>query len=322
MIVFDFRFDGASDDDELVLKALHEAKRHGVPVIAGVTSFDPQGNPVSDAGFKDAITAWGHACLGMKNNALPTVNLALRRKHGGIVRSLSLAAAQHSATAESPFRIESGHSLQIMDGTGSGNYVAFPVASKLDSAQTDGCEAQSAGDTAFPLRFDPSPRKQLRSPDVRFAYATLVEHASETDLSAFKNKIVIVGQSNDANERFDIQQGATREARQGFELQADAIRTLLDVKSVRDVLRPLDTPWQVVLITAVCVLGILLALVSGSLQSVWRVLLLCACVVAYGALASLVYREARIVLPLSYPIAASLLTFFATRNAFTKGVRT
>ncbi len=318
-IVFDFRFDGVSTADAPLRAALLDAKVAGVPVIAAASAFDSQGNPISDAGFKDAITAWGHACIGMKGLTLPTVNLVLQRADGENVLALSLAAIV-TATQEKPvIRAKAERRLLIREDADLPGLIAYPGALRVTSAQQHGCEALHAGDVIYPLRFDLSPLADLRADGIRHAYADAIAYDDAAARAAFADRIVIVGQVSDAGERFDVRQGAAHELRHGVELQADAIRTLLDVRSVRDVLRPLATPWQAVLMTAMCVLGMVLALAAGTLHRLWRALLLGAGVIGYALLAALAYREARIVMPLTYPIAAALVTFFATRHAFKKG---
>ncbi len=314
LIVFDLRFDAASEADGPLREALRTA---AVPVVAAASAFTAKGEPITDAGFRDAIAAWGHACLGLRLLALPEVNLVLGRPSGA-VRSLALAAALTLAEPESPWRIGDEHQLRIL-ASPRGAHTDYPAGPPFESAQMENCPAQQLHDTPYVLRFDVAPAGHWRKPEARMAYAAALEAEPDTLAQFVRDKIVIVGVDDSPAEQFGVRQGGSRTERTGFELQADALRAVLATRSLQDVPRAVGLAWQMLLMIGAGVLGVWLGLAwrtAGRPRALAAWLSLMAGLGGYAFTATVIYRYHHLVLPLVYPALAASLALAATHRVF------
>ncbi len=155
----------------------------------------------------------------------------------------------------------------------------------------------------------------LRAATVRVPYERLLAPGAP-ELAAARGKIALVGLQVGDDENFEVIRGLQRESRWGMELQADALRALLEVKSSADLQQPLAPAWQVVAILALSVAATLAALARVRLFPALPWLVAGGLTVCGGVLAFVLYRQLRVTLPVTYLLAAVLTAFFTSRRVF------
>lgn len=315
-VVFDLRFDGASPADAELGEAILAAQSAGTAVVAGASEFHRDGTPISEAAFVNDLAGWAMLCLGLKDGRLPEVPLAAESERGRYVESLVLTAAR-AAGFDPPFRDISDLSrgLYVRDGSPRGLLQPYPVKRRVGEGVAFGCSALAEKDLASLFRFDLSPLEALRAATVRVPYERLLAPGAP-ELAAARGKIALVGLQVGDDENFEVIRGLQRESRWGMELQADALRALLEVKSSADLQQPLAPAWQVVAILALSVAATLAALARVRLFPALPWLVAGGLTVCVGVLAFVLYRQLRVTLPVTYLLAAVLTAFFTSRRVF------
>jgi CHASE2 domain-containing sensor protein len=258
------------------------------------------------AALREAPTRWGSTCIGHQGLVSPAITPLLTEKSGAAAPIPSLVLAALAADENRrPLDVDSeANRIRLVDA---GGQRVIPVdVSWVEEARTPGnCPIIEVGDQVAFLVVDPTPLPVLREPSRRLAFEDLLPPdraiVRAPDLTG---KIVLVGEEAEGD-TLSIQRGLSAESRYGFEVQADALNTLL----LGVVIRPLAPAAQLIV-------TLLLSLTAGLLRSpaldgrtIARRSMLAATIVAYLAVGVYAYVASRLMVNTVYHLAALFLTY-------------
>ncbi|HEY7474946.1 MAG TPA: CHAT domain-containing protein [Vicinamibacterales bacterium] len=295
-IGFDLLFEqGYPPCDSKLAGAIGRARTSGTPVVVGVQHLEwveRTPHPRIAESLRGAVAdGWGMVLGSPGERKLPLASAPPAMRSGpieetevGVVPSFSLRIAMLAKSAK-PGSLHASldpraRVIRLRDA----NRVvveAIPVVDRFQSTIVHVPEAAQLTGREHPYR------------DV------LAGAAQAGSLAAFKNSIVIVGYKSEAD-RWDI--GRDRPL-YGVHMQASAVSNLLE----GDYVRPLTVWWHYIAIVVMAVVAVLLRTRFRR----WRgARALAVVLVAYGALAIVLYSAGRIVLDFSYHVFALTFTYW------------
>lgn len=294
--------------DEKLIAAIESARSKGTAVF-----FATDGAPSPIPGLEQAVTGLGHACIGRKVGYARTLPLVVaKREDRSLLPSLALLGAYPQGSPEfvdSPDNRGKGScatpryiQVRTAQGLQSIDYYLYEQISGPHQA----CPAIYEGDCVAEVIMDFRPLAVLRDPIRYYRYEDIVDKLAPFRDARLKGKIAVVGQVTE-KDWIDVLYGFEKGRREGFEVHADAINTLLQGKT----LRPLGDWNQFLIMLVIGTLGAWPCfhppLAPSGRRRAYCVavmgIYLCACIV--------LYIDYRILLNTAYHIGAFFMTYWA-----------
>jgi CHASE2 domain-containing sensor protein len=307
VVVFDMYFeDDSREFDEKLSEAVTLAgKQEGMCVIVGVGELE-DGQPILAEKLKSAATGWGALVAGTKVGRAWVTALAIKKKDQELRTIPGLALQAFAA-------YKSGQSAQIEDFDPNSNKIKVRFGSEAETLQTlrffhteEILEYQAAqivgdGDLVANLAIDRTPRCMLRDWSRSYSYADVWGRSDPNTLTQFRDKIVVVGVAIEREPLRDFHGD-----RWGFELQADAINTLLNGV----VIRPVAPSDQFALMVILGILAAIIRTTTRNRSKRLRILLLIVVLMIYIVVTICLYVQDRLLLNVVYPVGALFLTYW------------
>ncbi len=220
VIAFDMSFEGETESDDELEKAIRTAGEKGTDVVVGFRDHR-DGTPLISDGVREAVKERdGFLCLRKEDDWITRVPIYIRKRHDwmGDFQSLALrtVAVYEKALVRPDFSY--GRREIGVDDRRIAVYTMEPVSG------TGTCDAVGAGDLSADILIDLPPVSAFRDSTLRFDYESLVEgpRPPAEALDDLMGKIVIVGETSE-RERFRV---AGREY-YGMEIHAAAVDAML-----------------------------------------------------------------------------------------------
>lgn len=311
VVALDIFFEATTGRDSVLASAFRRARERGVDVVVGVRSVD-DGAPGIASGLRETGVGWGALCV--ETGAQQHVDLAVRKGDGpwaerSPIVSFALAAVmafEGARLSEVDFR---EGVVVLLDDRDRAERLEFAAVEPM-LRDSEGCPLLEAGDSVAIFFLDHSRRGVLRDSQRRFRYTDVLEASPTSLASRVGGKLIIVG-STTADLAYSVYPGLSGERRFGFELQADAVSTLLR----RVAIRPLAGRWLFVLLGTVAAAGVVAALYPRRHSRRRPVLTLGFLIIALLLGSAYAYREAHVLTMSIYPATALLLGYWSGRMA-------
>jgi CHASE2 domain-containing sensor protein len=308
VVALDFTFVEPGEHEALVA-AIARARERGTAVIVAVREHGPGGPRLAGA-LRETVTAWGLSCLGTQLGRAVSVPVAVAKPTAAIPSLPAIAAYLHAkdridirlhdparhrivaAAAEAPVVTLGGFGLEPEEIPGS--------EWRTVARAQPGCPAIEPGDRVLERILDLSPVPARPDRSRRIPYERVVMPSPLEDPSRFAGRIVLVGE-----ERRPA--GAAR-VRTPLDVQADAISTLLGPA----VIGPPAPVWQLVTIVGMVLLGVVARVRRPVRPRAWGLVATGGVLLAWSALAVLLYVTRRVLPDVLYSVAAFALAYYGT----------
>lgn len=313
VVAFDIYLSQRSPEhDAKLLSAVQAARERGTTVIFGSTRVG-EAPPLPPPAVQTALLCVGDSLgwsrsvpLVVRRSAYPPAASAEGTSASGTVylSALSQLAALPDARV---LDIDNRHHQVILQAPSAATM--FASVSRFEKVtQEQACAALARGDEVAQRYIRFSPLEQLRNRARRFRYEDLVAGAAPLDDRVWEDKIVLVGVAQTRAGALDertVLRAMVPEVRQGFEVHADAINTVLQEISIQRA--PL---WaQTAVLLGMAGLG-MVGRFWRKLWEPWRGPLFCAAVtVGYLAVSAWMCAELNLLLDSSYHLAAMLMAY-------------
>jgi CHASE2 domain-containing sensor protein len=288
--------EGAAADDDALEAAITAAK--ATPVVFGVKRME--GNRPALLPRIAKVAAGGIACGGVKFDYARSMPLAVQRGQL-LFPSLALAAFAGGGKVESLSEADREVRVRVVQDDRSPD-VGYSSAETKRTAEA-ACEAVQRGDRIALQWFDPARLPALTAPDRRVPYERVLQASSESDLAAFKGKIVVVGLTMANRDVFSVPRSGDR---WGVELHVEQVDALVR----GDVIRPRGFAASVALMLGLGLAGASLRHTLSRCGRGARVIAIAGGIVACAVLAVAVYRIDHVLVNLPYAVAAFLLSWW------------
>jgi len=221
VIAFGLTFDSGSEFDDELIQAVRVAQQRGTAVVIGTAA--PKDTEVEL--LWKAVDGYGPCCMGKKLGLASVASLAVFQDGGPCVQSFTLAtlAAYHDTKLCAADQERKVLSLCNTDGRGL-ETIHFSALEPAKQDQSD-CQIRK-GDGVADLFIDLSPLDALRDPSRRHSYESFFQNLNIEEQVDFEGKIVLVGK---AGSKIETPEGE----RFSFDLQADAVNTILNGVTIR-----------------------------------------------------------------------------------------
>ncbi len=316
-IAFDILFQQSSLQDEAFAAAAGRAQAAGTEVYVGYRSGTPSATGMAPM-IRDAVSAWGLACLGPRSGYAPLAPLAVTNALESTGAANGAAPAFEAARVSLPLlaafgtpaslRLETGREL-ILSGERSReiHLVKLSVREELKD-RAPACPALGDGDRVASLAVRLSSLAGWREGAQRLRYEDVL--AGSVPASAVRGKIVLVGLTRAPDDQFRVAYRFAREQRFGVELHADTVSNLRSGIEVH----PIHWGGQALLSAVMAGLGAMASLAMAS-RARWQRLAVVVVVAAlYLAFSLSLYVGFNAVTHSVYHLLAFLIAFWATRK--------
>lgn len=290
--------------------AIEKARRLETEVVLGYRAFD-HGQPAIEEPLRAALGAngLGAICLSSKLGYVVVAPIATSPAGSALPSgtphpSLSLAALLAFKGAKE-FSINWQQKTIDLAPLDIGS---IPFSEKR-TARGGGCQANEPGSANADLFFDLTPADVVRNNrhSVTFGRVMAEEDAS-IRRNLFAGKVVFVGQrsKDESFKVFDLKHGS----RYGVELHADSFNTILRSLSGGRIVRPLAAGWQLLLLTALILLGLFIRLWIKPGADRWRLVVVICFPPAYAAAVFFLSISQRLLIDWLYHLAGFFFAYY------------
>jgi CHASE2 domain-containing sensor protein len=292
--------------NDSLARALHDAHDQGTTVVVAIDSF-VRGQADVQESFAPYVVG-GTTCVGSALFTTKVLTVDIASANAGKpprIHSLPLEAV--AAFQGTPFNDEAPVRDALAGRGSTRSASAVVLDSVLAGGSNSACRAVQQGDTLYRMVIDFSPRHELRNGPNRLSYLDVLRGAPLGDLS---QRLVLIGVENPQH-TFDILLGLSHQERSAFDLEADAMNTLL--RGVR--IAPLQQGWQFLTILTMGALGALAASAVVTFGRLSGALSLALAIVVYFLFGAVLYARDHALLNTFFDLSALFLTFVAVTVA-------
>ena len=297
VIAFDMYFEEPTAYDQELSKAIERARNRHTTTVVGFRKL-ADGQPQLIQQFKDAGSKFGLLCIGKKWGTSQVAPLVVMKyDQNQILHSFGLET--DAAFLEQDIVIDR-NILEVNFLNSATRQVVNKIkVSEVNQVRWEqsGCPAIGKNDLSANIILD----FVLLPDDTRlnYPYETIIKNSNNSQLSRFKDKIVLVGiERND--DLFPILHGLTTEERYGIELHVAVIRSLLSSR----IIRPLSNWQQLFVMISLGLLGGLIRLKILLLSPFFRTGIFIAIFLLYFAISSYIFQNHLIVFNMVYHLLA------------------
>lgn len=304
VIAFDMYFEEPTTYDHEFANAIDQARTHDTTIVVGFHSLI-SGQPKLIQLFKDVGVISGLLCIGKKWGTSQVAPLVVIRE--GQQKALYSFPLEISAAFQER-EIAIDQNIQGIDFLNPSNRQIVNKFTISEFSQVrweqSGCPAISKNDLSASIIIDSSlfPKNK----QAKYLYENIIKNLDNSQLSRFKDKIVLVGVER-KNDLFPILNGLKTEEHYGVELHFAVIYSLLNGKLIQ----PLGSWSQFFVMISLGLLGGLIRLKAPLLSPFYRAGMITAVFLLYFGFACYIFRAYLIVLNTVYHILAFAVTYWA-----------
>ncbi|MCP4400038.1 MAG: CHASE2 domain-containing protein, partial [bacterium] len=312
VLVFAMAFSRQNDAyDPKFIQAIQDAVKHGTAVVIGIRDLKDN-EPAIAENFKSAVSGFGAACVDTKLGSAQSAPLAIAKNVDGEHYTSSLPSLALEAFLK--YKNQDNYLLDLKEHQiltwKSQQYRTLQALdfSELRKKISKGCPVIQDEDRYVDLFIQFSQLEMLRDPSRRFPYEKVLNGDYKPE--RFRGKIVFIGLEDEFNV-VQVARGIGREDRYGFEIFADALNTMLNEVTFRD----LNIWAQLLLMLLLSWLGATIRYWLSS-QKVWRRSLFFLVLLTYAAAAVYFTDQYHIFLDSVYHIGAYWASYWMTGKWF------
>lgn len=298
VIGFDMSFETVSDFDGEFIRAIDQAKSRGTAIIVENSEFSGK-SPRMVPEIQQAISGYGIGCVGSRAGFVRTIPLTVKL-NGGYLPSLALKIFEHYNNIDDNYGID-WNDLQLLWNSGAS--LQFSEKETVDEDRN--CEVLEGRDTAR-LIISYSPIKLIQR-QTR-TDTDVFQMKSAEAAQAFKGKIIIIGTEEERDSRH-IARGLGLEYRDGFEIHADALNTILLGENI---IRHMALYYQIPIMLLLAFLGASIRYKAARWHWFWRTLLFFTVLTLYITGIIVLYARYHFLVKIVYHVGTFCLAYWMT----------